>query len=498
MNNNLPNRYIDISLYNDKATDIEAKITVNRQQSIIDDPSLYDVSLSRFFLPTSTLVSNNITDSNKTNWKVGISLQETTSATGQGYQVTPLKTFSEMPVYTVAQYIDNVNRTIARSFEEFYRKQAVDTVITTKRYAARQIKTGGIYATYAAPSVSINFTNPFDSGAAEPTQAFYIVLKLTNVSCRDLIFTNDQLLKDLEISLETPGGKKAIVCSHVGILNKNYDIYFSDSNEYHISKLGNQGLYWFQPQELFSKLHDGDTSSLLGNWKLNFKTRTQVNGTTGAALPIWYINGDYSLEICFKNKSPDYGGITNLPIYPMYFSTNGRDEIVLNYSEAHVASNMKFLCTYSMKNMFNGFDIYYDKFLQNYVIGYPQIAIVDSSNPSQTINLKQTGLANNLLYTSHNISSIEVVSDIGIIPELIGETNQSKSDTIVQFLVDEYANDFYVYSDETTTRRYRLTQSTPLTNFSISFYCRYRDGSRKICMLSPGERLNVKLGFFQA
>ena len=112
-------KHAHYDLYNDTDQPKALSFTIDRLDDIIDHGDNYNVAITRFYIPSS-LIAPFVSTSFSTDYKVGFCFPSINQNTQTG-AVNNLYSLASFPINNNNDFIDNLNKTMAKSFYDCMR-----------------------------------------------------------------------------------------------------------------------------------------------------------------------------------------------------------------------------------------------------------------------------------------------------------------------------------------------------------------------------------------
>ena len=464
-------RNLDLLQHNNSASNVEAKFsqTFANRIGLLDDPSQWEMAVTRFNIPISALEKMIIDPADY--WlNLSCNVQTTASSAFRDCSSGNISLYDNtvMKLYNVQDFVENVNRAFARAHASLID----NTTAWVSNFKATVSASSVAFQTGVSESANIAVT-------LASTKNYYVRLKLSN------FVENTQTgseLPTVNIDLTNPDGTVCRVASGVDLSSLgSTELVFEDGAELdqaNIDTLFDYGRS-YTPLDAFLKF-SSQTSN--GTWVLT------ISACGANTLDI---EVDYSLEVY---APPLLASHYELPhMQPNLSVSESSGYFSLTVHERFIHQNMKLTAS-----------PFLSKILQ-----------LQSSSTSNIVEMPITTLTAGLdevitfkqespkVYLVNQIDRLIITSNSLPIEKDISTGNQPTF-AITSFILpgDEiFGFDYIGYSTDSGMkpwRRYRLNTSQPLDSIDIEFKVMYKDGSVTPVLLEPSQSASCLLSFFRA
>lgn len=482
----------NIKLYNNTEQEIPLTYSEVFSRPLIDNPSRYELAMTKAMIPSSALETFRFDPNNKLDnerYKVSLSAHDeyrNEFAGCQTFYTTSMPDslnddleydYGPVRIYSPEGSLDIISRM-------FY--------ITYQKYIADNYDTDNFYRSIS-DSMVVN-----DSYITTPTTKTYsvsgmhanskiadVVLKIDKFILRNGILSNPNYDGNFQLVLTSPAGTECVVVAQAPGSGLNWpsgsshSLVFTDGG--YRSQTG--GIVYsasetrdsiYLPCESLAKFLGEDPT---GTWQLTFNNMDAL----------------YKIEMDFKIQiwtNMDYA-----PCNPPRISFDSNNKIVLKYQKNYQRSSVKIGFSPLMNNMINFGSRFlkYNSARNVFEFQYP--AYNFNSDESDYLSFTQPVSTRYLL---NNIVRF-VVTSVGI--PTYGELNagQTTDDVMVDFVVDgDSQMQYQLYTiDYMPYRKYGIDSTVPLSKIDLTVWCEYSTGERIMVTIPPGQTSILRLSFFE-
>lgn len=449
-------KFINVNLTNQTTEDIDLETNNYLRGNIVNSANNYEASITKLYIPVSKIKL--LKKSDMTDYYVSFLKTD-----GSSYHraTNTLYTDSQMSIYSLKDFVENLNRTLLKTYDDWMYEVDNASVLT-------------LNATHNFTSVST--TDTVVCPATSHTHVChvkFVVNSITNNNSNQIPF---------RIRVTSPLGTTCDIANGTNwnlpdTDTKTYDLTFDDSSPNNYP----QSVGGFSTSTSYQSLQGTSIFSLdatiNGNWTV------ECIPTYDDAPANLDIDMDYDLVLtrCFMNSTSSE--LSNL--VPAFSYDDSTGKVSLIYSELLHASNTRLGLSPKLANILN-FESQYNSTYDEYYIDYPHR--VWSAGLDQTETLVQNRAS---IERVANLNRIEVVSSALRVESEVNNDNTS-SNVITSFhpLFDNELSDLrYDYNSATHPyRSYPLKGNTGIDKIDISAYTVYDDETRERIRLRPSDK----------
>jgi len=462
-------RNLDLTRYNDGASDIDAEVSLNARGSIIENPRECSVAITRFRCPLTSAPIHKIKSASDSDYQIDISVNVVGVAGAAAYEYSGTAYMSPHAVHSIyspSDYVEEINRTLARAWYNLVDGNAAFSSFVELDSAVNQaFSTAGSLAY----TTSIGLVS---------TTTYGVQLSISNFTQVGAVGSESDLIN---IDLQNGVGSVCRVASGV-ILEAGKSYIFSTGGQKDMGDIDEtlDATYSYQPIDSFLKFSSEATN---GNWIVRISPcgNNSLNITCNVSLGVY--------------APPKHASDTNrfqLPNLLPNVSLNAQNYTVWTVAELFLRSNMKIRVGNKLKEFLS-----ISKRANSNTIRFPITSL--SANLDQVVSFTADASKvfainqlNKLLIFSN---SIPVEKDIsaGDVRSFALTSYTIPSDQIERATEIEYSTD----AGTIPWRRYDLRSDTPLESLDISARVQYVDGDIETLQLSPGQIFTVMLSVFK-
>jgi len=488
INPTLSNKLINLNFNNDSNNDLDLKLSISRQQNLLDNnSSLYDVFLQRFYIDSSKIDSFRITPDNQADYWVGInSLDGTGRVNGNPTSLNQvfLPTYLTNRLRSEQDFLDIFNSSLNQVYSNYLGKNRnKNSQFYTATFSDTVSTQTFTMSTITSPNydVAVDYQFRIDSITVSSNNnigLFTFILKNNTTGDQVILCKNGTL--DMQSLTFADWG------------NLNYDQRITGIALQSAGLLTNV----VKPDSPFYVIKN-KTGNGMGSWSLICYPTCPTSLSSGATYS-FTVNGAFAIQELDVQK----------PIidsfYPPYLELDQSTQLLQwRYNENFRASSYDIYVSPKIFAMI-GFPGTYDTVLTSGAGGF-KIRLPSNimfTGPSNTLS------QSNFLTFRQNVSTIQNLCDIEAIQFSTSlsieyeanETTNQKYSVLTSFLIDAYSATSYSYNATENNRRYRLTQSGELTSFDIFVYIKRKnilnaDNNRELVRIGPGMYANLLLNF---
>jgi hypothetical protein len=480
--------YYNFNIINDTNGEIIAEKTETRMSPILTKPNDFGMSILKFQLPTESIKSFVVNNSNDYQIKYGSSA--TVGFFDETTFMNPYSGSSSLPLSNSYNYINNsdVIEAFNRTSFQAYRNYLYDygkTNIIVPIYSSNIVSSGSYSFTVSQPNLFVHEqTINISAGGSSATvdgRLGYLKLILN-------IGSPDSNVRPHRVYLISPTGVKCLIYAGFTTLSSN-TLSFEDGN---IQGLDSQTDYTlplasgnYLPKESFLKFITN--TSQLGNWKLRIESSNWETMVLNFSL-----NVSYTIDAYFLPKQGSQGnsndlGIVQFPIL-LGLDENQPDLLQLKIHESFLYGNNYFALTPKLNNIlgypsYNGGDGFYK-------LKIPQVLL---SNPMTSNSFFNYNQPSSTLYKLTNIKSIQIRSNS--LPVSGEYSIASQTQIVMSINVNtDTKKDIFEFS-ASIERVYDLIGDTPIADLNFSIFIEYNDGSVVPAILGPYSKFSMLVKF---
>ena len=477
-------KHLNLDIFNDTSENIPLRYDIERNNPFLEEGSNYRVATTRFKIPSQLITpfknSSTLHDTGELDYRIGIYNRSFGSQDVDIYNTVKLKNPSETKNDSTADFIANMNNSLYESWwDHHYDSAALDSTV------CQYNTTGDITHTFTPGAMSKTFNITSIYTAPTHILGVRVILKKWSTTSSPDSFRN------MTLNIVSPsGGTKCCLFSgeYFTIDNDIDTVIFEDwAVENSLTALANNTSYVRKPMTPFLQIFK-DFSP-----ESNPTIELKANSYNGASPTL-----DMRIEIQILTQQNTNTDVQIYqPIFPPYFSADENDNLTFHYSEAF---GLNMVCLLS-KNLSNR-------------LGMPTREITLLSTVHDYIDIEQTILTtasivleNNLKLTHHNkekktvsatdLYKIVIKTTLPIDNQIDGTSLRDSSRILVDFLIDNWDNDFYEYTVNGGVHRWYdiVSSNQNIDKFEIEFYIERKDGTQELIYIPPQERANLVLMF---
>jgi hypothetical protein len=464
---------VNMPFINSGNTPTELKFSVVRHDNIVDDnPSLYDVFVSRWYLDSSLVESFRISSTNQTDYWMGVKANG--DGDNYGIRKSYLPTCDKVQLYGEQDFLDQMNHSINNAYTNY----GLEHASTSLNYGLSSATATG---TFTQDTPHVDFAVP---SLAYPDEAYDYHLTINSI-----VVNTDAPNVDFSLSLFNQTIDLQIMVSRNNfrsLAGKSFADWaaYDIDNDDHLLK---QAI--FKPVSAFFQFKN-KPSNAYGLYSLMLTPNT--SGIT------YSFTVNYTLDVVIRKSTPEYSYPTFAPVIQLDQSTK---LLQWFYSTAWRASNYDIYVSPKIFAMI-GFPGSYVASELGYKLRFPQAAFTEQSQ----VDMITYPQAISTVECLCDIESIGISTSMPIAHEVNALGFKSSNRILTSFIVDSYSKTSYSFTATADNlRKFRILQTSPLTNFDISFFIKRKnnDGdalnqSQEVVNLLPGMYGDILLQFIPA